>query len=167
MTPPAPRWFASVGEPLADEVAAAVAAVASALPAFVAPSIERVGSAGDALRALRAIDAEGSWWEVQETAREALWEAAAERLGEDALAFAIARANAADGARIAQVALPEALAADPLLAEAAHEAMLLVAHLAALADAAGAEAHWFSAQRDVFVAGHWLLGVHGGRVIVY
>jgi hypothetical protein len=167
MTHEPTRWFAAVGAPF-DEVAADAASLLVArFPAFLSPSIERVHAALDAVRALRAIDAEGTWWDVQETARESLWASAAERLGEDALAEFIGGANAADAARIEAIAWPGAIATDPTLADAAREFALLVAHQHALALAAGAADHWFVAQHSLFAAGHWLLGARGGRLVVY
>jgi hypothetical protein len=160
-------WFAAIGAPFDATAAAAGSRLVTRLPAFVTPAIERVHRTADVVRALRAIEAEGSWWDLQEAEREAVWTLAAERLGEDALVGRIAASNEADAALVRAIALPDALAADPTLAEAAREAALLVLHQAALAAASEAHEHWFLAHHALYDAGHWPLGMAGGRLFVF
>jgi hypothetical protein len=164
-------WFARTGLPLSARELAALDAIrrGDALLARAEPgSVAHWYEAG---AIVRAADRDSRWWDHEEEERERLWECAAERHGEDALAaaFAAIGADLRDAIRAgAAVAMARLGAADPELAREAVSAALLAAHQRSLARLAGeGDGHYFCAKYQLFAGGRWPLGLHDGRYWVF
>src|SRR5512140_585240 len=90
-------WFSRVGAPLSPAETATLDALrlAAALPGAAAAG--RVGHWYEAGAIVRTADRDGAWWDREEEERERLWECAAERHGEGAVAAELAAVQ--DGLR--------------------------------------------------------------------
>lgn len=167
MSTAAPRWFESLGAPLDGQAQAAVAQLLARIPTFARATLARVKDAEEAESVLRQIDMEGAWWDTEELERERLWVVAAERLGEEALLAALAVADATAAHAFAVHPRSAPLPGNATLARAARDALLLAMHQLSLARLAQTSEHWFVPKHALFAAGHWMLGCHHGRLLVY
>lgn len=157
-------WFAHLSQPLLEDEAATARAYLDALgaaDAAVAP-VEDWAHAG-AVAENPGFDS--PWWDAEEQLRAALTAEALEKVHEDELNFALARAgeraaNAAGQAAAAAAAL--AVIADEELVRAATGAAVQAVHQRALVDAAAALAdHPFVHKFALFEAGRWPIAVIG------
>jgi len=170
-TPTLPAWFSCVGRPFAASEHAAIAAMIRGHDVLARAEIGGISQWHEAGEFVRAVEADGTWWDHEEEERSRLWECAADRCTEDGLLarlFAVTHAltDAVHGAAAAAAARDGV--ADPALVRAASSAALMAAHQHALAELAGeGAAHFFGFKYALFAGGRWPLGYHRGRYVVF
>ena len=134
-------------------------------------AIDTVTSWSDAARFLRLTEHDSSWWDVEESEREVLWERAAQQWSEADLLQQLNAATAALHREIHDAALEAASAEGPTDASIVREASdmaLLATHQCALARLAGASAeHPFVRKHALFAGGRWPLGYHAARFAIF
>jgi hypothetical protein len=150
-----------------------IAAAEAYLAAFdLAPApVESVADWHAASALAQRDDWSRDWWQVEETARTALYRDAAASLGETTLLARLSAAMAETADAIQQAAtaaLARAGIADEALSRVAAGAASQASHQSALAGAAGRGAdHGFVIKYELYRGGRWLLGVVGERCFVF
>ncbi|MBI3452289.1 MAG: hypothetical protein HY057_05545 [Rhodospirillales bacterium] len=163
-------WFAAVGQALDDDERHDATRYLAALGFPECPLVAATDwRAAEA--ATRDPDWDPKWWAAEENARAALLAAAGKLHGRHALMTALSRVTleASDVAMgAAAVAAARTGIADPALARVAAGAAAQAAYQAALALTAGADSdHPFAIKYRLFAAGHWPLGLGGGRLRIF
>jgi hypothetical protein len=164
-------WFSRQGAALAPSEQHALAELLGAHPALTDAQIAVVTSWAEAAAIYRAEEWDAAWWDLEEEEREALWQVAAERLGEQAVFERVTAAGDALAPAIraaARAAATQGGVGATEIAQAAAGAALLAVHQATLAELAGVGgAHFFRHKRALFAAGRWPLGLVRGRYYVF
>jgi hypothetical protein len=164
-------WFSRQGAALTPPEQRALATLLRSHPALVDAEPALVASWAEAAAIVRVGEWDTAWWDVEEEDREALWQAAADRWGEQAVFERVTAAGDALAPAIhaaARVAAMQGGLGATDLAQAAAGAALLAAQQAMLADLAGAGGeHFFAWKRALFAAGRWPLGLVRGRYCVF
>jgi hypothetical protein len=164
-------WFSRQGAALAPAERRSLAALLGAHPALGDAQLVVVTSWGEAASILRAGEWDTAWWDVEETEREALWQAAADRLGEAAVVERVTAAGDAQAAAIREavrIAATTAGLGTTEVPQLAAGAALLALQQATLAELAGAGAdHYFARKLALFAMGRWPLGLVRPRYYVF
>ena len=164
-------WFSRQGAALAPAEQRALADLLGAHPALGDAQPVVVSSWGEVASIVRAGEWDTAWWDVEEAEREALWQAAADRLGERAVVERVTAENDAlapairEAVRIAATTGGLGTTEVPQLAAGA---ALLALQQATLAELAGAGAeHYFVRKLALFAMGRWPLGLVRPRYFVF
>jgi hypothetical protein len=164
-------WFSRQGAALAPSEHQALAELLGAHPALADAQIAVVASWAEAAAIYHAGEWDAAWWDLEEEEREALWQVAADRLGEQAVFQRVTAAGDALAPAIraaARVATTQGQDGAVEIAPAAAGAALLAVQQATLAELAGAGGeHFFRHKRALFAAGRWPLGLVRGRYYVF
>lgn len=157
-------WFSRVGARLEGRERREAEAYLSAL-GFPDVAVARVTTFADAADAAASPDWDDPAWSAEEQLRAALTEEAAARMGEEALAVAMAHV-ASRAARAVETKIESAArlwdVEDTALLNAAQGAAVKAAHEAALVLAAGAEEdHPFALKFRLFERGRWPVAIAG------
>ena len=164
-------WFSRVGTPLArgDRDAIAGLLLSAAEPPRV--GIRGLAHWHEVGAVIRAADWDDAGEEREEEERQRLWQAASERIDEDALLRQLTAAtDALAGAlhEAAAIAAAREGSADAALVRAAAQAALMAVHQSELAGLAGEGAgHFFVLRRALFERGRWPLGTYRGQYLVF
>ncbi len=160
----AASWFASLGEPLTDDVRARALAYAGTA------DIVSVASWREAETFLKSPDTSLDWWKREEAVRRKLLAEAEGRHPERALWTSLTELTTEAGnlvhakAREAAVRLGEAA---PASVHVAAGAAAQAVYQLAVARLAGCAASPFESKFQLFAAGHWPLGLEGLRLVLF
>jgi hypothetical protein len=164
-------WFSRQGAALTPSEEGAIATLMRSHPALVDAQPALVTSWTEAAAIVRAGEWDTAWWDVEEEEREALWQSAADRWGEQSVFERVTAAGDALAPAVraaARVAAVQGGLGATDVAQAAAGAALLAAQQAMLADLADTGgAHFFARKRALFAAGRWPLGLVRGRYYVF
>lgn len=163
MIPQVP-WFATVCQPLANDLIETAEAYAAAL-GFPDVSVAWISDWEDAEAAARSTDWNTEWWEAEEQLRVALADTALEHIAEDELSVALHHVSQQAAAVVQDAAAAAAARSgidDEELILAATGAATQACYQAALVLATEADAdHPFALKYKLFEAGRWPLGIVG------
>lgn len=162
-----PAWFAVLGIALTRAEQGDLSAYVTGLQLAPQTGVELVQDWHAAAALTRAPGGDMSWWDREEAERKRL----TARIGDaDAVLHELTRATdeiaeAVHGA--AAVAAARQGCGDPYIIRVAAGAAMQATHQRALAAMAGEPEHFFACRYRLFAAGHWPLGVYGGRFHIF
>jgi hypothetical protein len=164
-------WFSRVGTPLASGELDAIADLLQAAAESSRGGIRGLAHWHEVGAVIRAADWDDAGWEREEEERQRLWQAASERIDEDALLRQLTATTGELAVALHGAAFTAAArggGADPGLVRAAAEAASMAVHQSALAELAGEGAgHFFVRRRALFERGRWPLGTYRGQYLVF
>jgi hypothetical protein len=162
-----PAWFAVLGIALTRVEEEDLAAYVAGLQLPPQTGVEPAQDWSRARELTRAPGGDMTWWDREEAERRRL----TARIGDaDAVLRQLTHATdeiaeAVHGA--AAVAAARQGCGDPYIIRVAAGAAMQAAHQRALAWMAGEPEHFFACKYQLFAAGHWPLGVYGGRFHIF